>query len=218
MHKNQQIDGFIQALDEVGQQIIQRASQIEIAKASQIFSQGDSCQSYILVLKGTVKVFSRTHSGREILLYRVKGGQSCTLTTSCLFSDDRYPAEGLAETDVTALVISQKDFNHGLACSTKFRQFVFSAYGDRIREVISLVETIRFSKIETRLADALLEEAGDSRYFKVTHQELAVDLGTAREVVSRQLKEFETNGWLELHRGAIKITNLAAIEAIAEQS
>ncbi len=217
MDKTQQIDQFTHALDEFGRQIIQGAKQVNIAKGSQIFSQGDSCHNFIFVLQGMVKVFTRTHAGREILLYRVKGGQSCTLTTSCLFSEDKYPAEGIAETDVTALVLSQKDFNQGLACSESFRQFVFSAYGKRIREVIALVETISFGKIETRLADALLEEAGDSHTFKVTHQALAVDLGTAREVVSRQLKAFEAEGWLELHRGAIKILNLAAIQAVAQQ-
>ncbi|MDQ7051028.1 MAG: Crp/Fnr family transcriptional regulator [Enterobacterales bacterium] len=211
------INTITACLDPVGREIIAKASQIEIAQGSQIFRQGDPCKNYILVLDGSVKVLARTHSGREILLYRVKSGESCTLTTSCLFSDDRYPAEGLAETAVTALVVSQKDFNHGLACSERFRQFVFSAYGERIREVISLVETISFGKIETRLADALLQEAADSCYFKVTHQELAVDLGTAREVVSRQLKEFEESGWLELHRGAIKILDSKAIAAIAKQ-
>ena len=210
-----QFDKFSDQLDDYGKKLLQRGSVVSLPANSPIFKQGDNCSNYILVLDGSVKVFSRNQHGREIVLYRVKKGESCTLTTSCLLADNRYPAESITETEVSALLISAKDFNNGLERSDKFRQFVFSAYGNRIKEVITLVETVSFGRIDVRLASALIEEAGELRFFKITHQQLAIDLGTAREVVSRHLKEFERRGWLKLSRGSVELVNFNAIEDLA---
>lgn len=202
-------------LDESARNVLANAKPVSIPKDARVFAQGDACKAYILVIEGSVKVFSRTAGGREILLYRVKAGESCTLTTSCLLANNHYPAESIAETDVKAIALPVKDFNLGLQNSAAFRQFVFNAYGERIRDVIHLVETVSFGKIDVRLAEALIAEMGNLKKIEITHQQLAVDLGTAREVVSRHLKNFEKKGWIRLARGSIEMLDYLAIQALA---
>jgi len=207
---------LFERLDDVGKAILLSAKPLNLPANTAVFQQGDVCQGYILLIRGLVKVFTRTANGREILLYRVQSGESCTLTTSCLLADNHYPAEGITEADSEALMISSAAFNKGLQQSAAFRQFVFDSYGQRIRDVISLVEAISFGKIEARLARGMLENASGQSQIKMTHQQLATDLGTAREVVSRHLKEFEGRGWVKLSRGRIQLLNISQLEAIAD--
>ncbi len=181
------------------------------------FHQGDNCDNYLLVLDGSIKVLARSESGREIVLYRVKRGGSCVLTTSCLLGHSRYPAEGITETPVRALAIPAKAFHHGLTESESFRTFIFNTYGQRLTEVISLVESISFEHINRRLARYLLSQP-DQKILHVTHQIIATELGSAREVISRQLKHFEQNGWIEQQRGEIKLLKPDALNQLADAS
>ena len=160
-------------------------------------------------------MLARSESGREIVLYRVQRGGSCVLTTSCLLSRSPYPAEGITETPVRALAIPAETFHQGLAESGEFRQFVFDAYAQRLAEVIALVEEISFDQINRRLARYLLQHASGNELV-ITHQDLATELGSAREVVSRQLKNFEQRGWIEQQRDKIKLCNPDGLKSIAQ--
>jgi CRP/FNR family transcriptional regulator len=179
------------------------------------FRQGDNCTSYLLVVEGSIKVLARSENGREIVLYRVQRGGSCVLTTSCLLSHSRYPAEGVTETPVQALAIPAEIFYKGLTESEAFRQFVFNAYGQRLAEVITLVAEISFGQLSRRLARYILGHA-TSNVLATTHQALATELGSAREVISRQLKEFEQRGWIEQQRGQIKLRNTEELKSVAQ--
>ncbi|HEX5637236.1 MAG TPA: Crp/Fnr family transcriptional regulator [Gammaproteobacteria bacterium] len=201
--------------DEIGKSILQHASPVTLPADTTVFRQGDACQNYILVQKGSVKVFTRAENGREVVLYRVGDGESCTLTTTCLFTNNKYPAEGITETEVQALVINRQDFNRGLEQSPDFRRMVFDSYSQRLTDIITLVEAISFGRIDTRLAKALLQHAVGEMTLHITHQDLAAELGSAREVISRQLKEFERRGWLILQRGSIELTNTRELENLA---
>lgn len=201
--------------DIIGREIINSAKQINLAANSTVFYQGANCENFLLVIKGTIKVFTRAINGREIVLYRVSKGQSCTLTTTCLLANDNYPAEGITENEVTALVIPLKDFNRGLVQSTNFRELVFNTYAKRLSEVISLVGEVSFNRIDIRLAKQLLHLVNNENNLFITHQYLATELGSAREVISRQLKTFESQGLLNLSRGKIELKNIHALEAIA---
>ncbi len=117
--------------DNIGREIIDSAKQVSLPANTTVFYQGASCENYLLVIQGEVKVFTRAENGREIVLYRVSKGQSCTLTTTCLLANDNYPAEGITESVVTALAIPLKEFNRGLAQSASFREFVFNSYSKR---------------------------------------------------------------------------------------
>lgn len=197
-----------------GKGIVERLEQVVIPANTTLFRQGDSCQNYLLILSGSVKVFTRAENGREIVLYHINTGHSCVLTTSCLLSSEEYPAEGVTESDIVAVVIPGPVFDEYVARSAAFRKLVFNSYGERLAALISLVEEISFSKLDVRLAKFLLENSSVNTPLITTHQALATELGSAREVISRQLKEFEKNGWVKLSRGKIQIMNQIALENI----
>jgi CRP/FNR family transcriptional regulator len=205
-----------QIRDPAGRQILSQARRLSLPAGRPLFRQGDACENYLLVIDGSVKVFSRAENGREILLYRVQQQQSCTLTTACLLANNRYPAESITETQVNALMIGAADFNRGLQASADFRQLVFDAYAQKLTDIISLVEQISFGRIDIRLARALLQHVVGDMVIHITHHSLAAELGTAREVVSRQLKEFEHRNWLKLQRGSIEILDSSALEELAQ--
>jgi CRP/FNR family transcriptional regulator, anaerobic regulatory protein len=202
--------------DKEGRKVVDQAQEITVPANTTVFRQGDSSDNYLLVIKGSVKVFTRAENGREIVLYRVQNNESCTLTTSCLLSSNKYPAEGITETEVKALMIPVDAFNNGLQNSNDFRRFVFDAYGKRISDIITLVEEISFGRIDIRLAKNLLQHIVGDMTIHITHQSLATELGSAREVISRQLKEFENKGWVELHRGSIEIKSSHELEKLSQ--
>jgi CRP/FNR family transcriptional regulator len=202
--------------DETARQLLDNASVISLQENKTVFQQGDACKNYLIVLQGKVKVFTRAENGREILLYRLGKGDSCVLTTSCLISNKNYPAEGVTETAVSALAIPNSQFNKALQQSATFRELVFSAFSSHLSELITLVEEVAFGKLDVRLAKLLLSQCDAQYSLTSTHQNIATELGTAREVVSRQLKELESKGYIEIHRGNIKINDTAALQKIAE--
>ncbi len=202
--------------DPVGQQVLTEARLLELPAGQTVFSPGDECQNYLLVVEGCVRVLGRSAGGREIILYRIQNTGSCVLTTSCLLSRDRYAAEGITETPVRAFAIPQSAFKRGLDQSPGFRDFIFQSYGERLSALISLIQEIAFDRIDLRLARYLCEQGRDHIEVHCTHQQLATELGSAREVVSRQLKEFERRGWIRLGRGSIRIDDLSSLESLSD--
>lgn len=200
--------------DPTWRSILTAAKIVTLPPGITVFRHGDRCQNYFLVLEGAIRVQKSSESGREIVLYRVEAGQGCVLTTSCLLANEHYPAEGITETEVRAVVLPADRFYEGMAKSTGFRDFVFATYGKRILDLILLVEEVAFGRIDIRLAQCLLVHASRAHPIANTHQELAIELGTAREVVSRQLKEFERRGWVKLHRGRIDILDPNAMHTL----
>lgn len=197
--------------DPILAKIMSGARVLSLSANQPAFHDGASCESYLLVVAGSVRVQAHGRNGRDIVLYRVRDGQPCILTTSCLLAGDHYPAEGIAETDVTAVALPAGLFYRGLNESDAFRRYVFRNYGQRLSALISRLEEVAFDRIETRLAQALLDKADDRGAVAATHQELASDLGTAREVVSRELKRFQSNGWVNLGRGSIVVLDATGL-------
>ncbi len=179
-----------------------------------LFQDGAECANYVLVLEGCIRVQKVSEGGREIVLYRVEGGQSCVLTTNCLIAHEDYSAQGIAETDVKVLVLPAAAFRTLLGKSEAFRDFVFSAYAARISDLLMLIEEVAFGRIDVRLAGWLRQHADPANEIRATHQDIAVELGTAREVVSRQLKEFERRGWVALRRGRVEVKDRAGLASL----
>jgi len=198
--------------DPVGREILAQAQQLSLPPQTPVFEFGCGCSNFMILLEGTVRVFKRAEDGREIALYHVYGGESCVLTTSCLLGHNLYPAEGITETPATALVIPQELFFKGISESPDFRDFVFHDYGSRISDLMSLVDAMAFSDLDARLAKLLLKRRNGEQQVIATHQDLATELGSAREVVSRYLKELETQGMIELKRGRILVLNADALQ------
>jgi len=198
--------------DPVWKQALTQVQQATVPPGTSIFQCGDPCQNYLFVLSGSVKVVSLSPEGREVVLYRVGAGNTCTLTTSCLLGETEYPAQGIAEGEVKAVVMPRAVFNPLIAQSEGFRRFVFSQIGERMAKLMYLVQEFAFERTHVRLARKLLEVRGHDDVIHATHADLAVELGTVREVVSRLLKEFENNGWIQLFRGGIRVVESNALE------
>jgi len=212
------IDRFpgLASLGESEQALLTEHSSIKtVAKDTIIFGPGKAPDQLLLLLDGTVRVQQLSDKGREIVLYRVRSGESCVLTTACLLAFEDYSAQGIAETDVEAVAIPMSVFDELLGQSKEFRQFVFTAYSRRITELFHVIEDVAFQRLDVRLAEKLLElSAGDS-VVRTTHQQLAAELGTAREVISRQLLEFQRRHWIEQSRGSIQLENKPHLEQLA---
>jgi CRP/FNR family transcriptional regulator len=188
------------------------ARRVHVSQRSQVFRQGDPCENYYLVLEGCIRVYARAASGKEVVLYRVEPGDICVLTTSCMLAGTPYPAEGIAESDVTAIALPKSAFDNLIATSDSFRGFVLSSFGDRLAGLVMLVEQVTLASIGQRMARFLLDRSnGVSDALVLTHQEIAAEIGSAREVVSRQLKSFETSGWVTLGRGSVRVVDTAAL-------
>jgi len=182
---------------------------------TRIFGPGQAPEAFLLLISGTVRVQQVSETGREIVLYRVSAGDSCALTTACLMGYEDYQAEAIAETDVEAVAIPRATFDDLIARSVDFRRFVFTAFSHRVTDLFKVIEEVAFSRVDVRLAQRLLERANSAGRIDLTHQQLAAELGTAREVVSRQLTEFQRRGWITTSRGAIDITRPTALRQLA---
>lgn len=195
--------------------LVTRSTVVRVPAGHVIFGPGKSPDNLLLLLAGTVRVHQTSESGREIVLYRVEAGQSCVLTTACLLAHEDYTAQGEAETDVEAVAIPRAVFDELMAQSAEFRTFVFTAYSRRITDLFRVIDDVAFGRIDMRLAARLTTLAGERREVKVTHQQLATELGTAREVVSRQLQEFQRRGWIGQSRGTVLIEDPRALAGLA---
>ncbi len=185
--------------------ILEQGRIISIPENTSLFGPGTQPDSLMLLLEGTVRVHQVSESGREIVLYRISAGESCIMTTACLLAFQDYSAQGVAECDLQAIALSRELSDQLLAGSKIFREFVFGAFAKRITDLFAMVEEVAFQRLDVRLAQKLVELAGSSPIIDVTHQHLAVELGTAREVISRLLREFQRRNWVHQSRGSIEI-------------
>jgi len=190
---------------------------VDLGPNQVVFAPGKKPDAFLLLLEGTVRVHQFGASGREIVLYRVSGGESCIMTTACLLSGEDYLAEGVTETAVSAVALGRADFDALIARSPVFRRFVFAKYASRVTGLMELVEDVAFERIDKRLARKLLELSAGAQSLDTTHQSLAVELGSAREVISRQMKQFAARGWITATRGRIEIADRDALNALADQ-
>ncbi|KZL27411.1 Crp/Fnr family transcriptional regulator [Pseudovibrio sp. WM33] len=196
--------------------LVNRSTIVSVPADTIIFGPGKAPENLLLLLSGSVRVQQLSEGGREIILYRVHAGESCVLTTACLLAYEDYSAEGIAETDTQAVAIPRMVFDDLIAQSETFRRFVFSAYSKRITDLFLVIEEIAFQRMDIRLAQKLLELAGSSKRVATTHQQMAAELGTAREVISRQLREFQRRDWITQSRGTIEIVDRAGLEVLAK--
>ena len=193
----------------------QSAKRVTLPAGATVFAPGMSAENMILVLRGTVRVQHVSEGGRQIVLYRVQAGESCIMTTACLMAHETYSAEGVTETETEAALIPRGLFDRLVAESPVFRAVVFEAYARRMSDLFLLIDDVAFQRMDIRLAQKLLDLADCDGSVSITHQRLAEELGTAREVVSRQLQEFRRRNLVTVARGAIGLSNMAALRALA---
>lgn len=206
----------LRQLDTEGQALLAQARRIEAPAGTVLFRQGDPCEQFVIVVSGQVKVLGRSAAGREMVLYRIEQQGTCVLTTSCLLGHQCYPAEGIVEQDLVAYLLPLSAFEAAMQRSPVLRGFIFENYSHRLADLIGLVQAIAFERIEQRLARHLLQHQQDG-VIEVSHQQLADELGSAREVVSRQLKQFSDKGWISSRRGHIELLHAEGLTQLAEE-
>ncbi|MEZ5740959.1 MAG: Crp/Fnr family transcriptional regulator [Burkholderiaceae bacterium] len=189
---------------------------ITLAAGSRVFGPGSAPRHFLLLLEGSIRVQQVSEGGREIVLYRVSAGESCALTTACLMAYEDYQAEAIVEEPSRAVAIPRALFDELIAQSAGFRRFVFTAFSKRVTELFRVIAEVAFERIDIRLAHRLLDLAGEGDTLAITHQQLASELGSAREVISRQLAEFQRRGWLEASRGALRFRDKPALRTLAD--
>lgn len=206
-------------LDEPTKQLLlTQSATVTVPKGETIFGPGNSPENMLFLLDGTVRVQQVSDTGHEIVLYRIEAGESCVLTTACLLSYDDYSATGIAETAVDAAAIPRDVFDGLVAQSKPFRSFVFAAFSKRITELFSMIDEVAFQRLDVRLADKLIKLSNGADHISTTHQKLSVELGTAREVISRQLQEFQRRGWIEQARGYVTLVDLVQLQQLARHN
>lgn len=185
---------------------------VNLAEGSELFAERQPCRGFPLLISGTIKVVKTTPAGREMLLYRVEPGGSCVITTSCLLGHTPYTARGIAETPLQMLILPTALFATLIADYAPFRDFVFHLLADRIAELMQLVEEVAFHRLDQRLAKLLL---GKPEPIQATHQTLADELGSVREIVSRLLKGFAAQGLVVLGRERISLLDREGLKQVA---
>lgn len=175
-----------------------------------LFSEHSACQGFPLVLSGEIKVSRSSGDGRSLELYRVVPGELCLVSSACLFRAQPLSAFGVTTKPSTLMLIPPDLFNRWLE-NVAFRNDVLGLFAERMADLTCLIDAVAFHKLDRRLAAALL---GRGQQLHVTHQTLADELGTVREIVTRLLRQFEREGWVSLGREQIQIVNGAALRAL----
>ncbi len=191
---------------------------VHVKKGDQVFGPANIPDSLFFLYDGRIRVSQTSDAGRDIVLYRIEAGESCVLTTACMLAEEAYNAEGIAETDVTVVSLPKPAFDRLAAEEDSFRNFVFAAYSRRLIDLLRVVDDVAFGRIDVRLAERLLKLGEGMKQVHATHQDLASELGTAREVISRVLNDFQKRELIEQSRGLITFKNKAALGAIANSA
>lgn len=193
--------------------LLAAASMMSVPAGAVLFDENQPCQGFPLILSGSIRIIKAAPNGRELQLYRVVPGESCILTSSCLLGHTRYRARGVVEYALEMVLLPASAFHALLGKSEAFRSYVFHLFSDRLTDLMQLVSAVAFQKLDQRLARLLVSK---SHPIYTTHQALADELGSAREMVSRLLKGFAEQGWVKLGREQIDVTDAAALRKFAE--
>lgn len=193
------------------QRLEARAQLVQVPAGTTVFDERQACQGFPFVIAGGIRVVKAAPNGRELPLYRVTPGETCIISSACLLGQAPYNARGVTEADTTLLVVPTEDFQ-ALLGEQAFRDFVFQLFSERIADLMQLIEEVAFRKLDQRLAALLL---GKGQRLHTTHQQLADELGSVREIVSRLLKGLAEQGLVALSREQVEILDPAGLRRLA---
>ena len=195
------------ALDALGP----AGASLQVAAGTVLFTEHAPCQGFPLVLEGEIRVSRHSGEGRSLELYRVVPGELCLVSSACLFRSGPLSARGVATRATSLILVAPATFAQWLE-TPAFRDHVLGLFAERMADLTALIDAIAFHKLDQRLAAALL---GHGQVLNTTHQALADELGTVREIVTRMLRRFEREGWVSLGREQIQITHSTALRELA---
>ncbi|NJO05798.1 MAG: Crp/Fnr family transcriptional regulator [Chloroflexaceae bacterium] len=189
-----------------------------IPAGTTIFEEGDVCSTFAVLAAGQVRVFTIGKTGREITLYRFERGESCILTTSCILSTQQFPAIATVEQAVLAYVVPHTVFQDWMNEHQAWRTYIFALLARRLATVMAVLDEVTFRRMDARIAEFLLRQmTAEPAVLAVTHQQIAAELGTSREVVSRILADFADHGMVQIARGTITVLDRAHLKQRSER-
>lgn len=188
------------------------ATYMKVPAGTMMFEEDQPCMGFPLLISGSARVIKAAPNGRELHLYDVQPGEACVLTSRCLVDSARYEARGITREEVELVVLPPASFQGLIAGVGPFRDFVFKRFAERMADLLQLISAVTFQKLDQRLAAALAARPSPIR---ITHQTLADELGSLREIVSRLLKNFESQGWVRLGREQIEVLDVAALRQLS---
>jgi len=212
MIDDQQLKRISQALPvlkDATSQLVREFQQVafltKIPAGHDVFPEGDSVDAIALLISGVVRVYKIGETGREITLYRFGHGESCILTANAILSQKSFPAIATVERDAEAVMIPADTFRDWVKRYDPWREFVFELLSDRLSTVMAVVDQVVFQRMDRRVASLLLNKSKAMNPIQITHQEIAAELGSSREVISRMLEDFSQKGVVEVGRGTVEI-------------
>jgi len=192
-----------------------RARAFQLPDGRQVLTPGQVCTGMAFVVGGRVRVYLLSSEGREVTLYRVQDGHGCVLTASCILGGTPFPASAVVEQAVQGYAVSAADFRDWVTRHGFWREYIFRLIGQRLASVLARLDDAMFQRFDTRLARLLLPLAGAGGEVRLTHEQIAREMGSAREVVSRTLNRWRGEGIVGLGRGLIRVESRAALERLA---
>ena len=203
-----------QAEPQLVREFQQAASIAKIPAGHDVFLEGDRVDAIALLISGVVRVYKIGETGREITLYRFGNGQSCILTANAILSQQNFQAIATVEKDAEAVMIPADTFCDWVVRYDRWREFVFDLLSQRLSSIMAIVDEIAFHRMDTRIASLLLIRARSQNPLRITHQEIAAELGSSREVVSRLLEDFNERGLIRSVRGEIEVLDTEGLESL----
>jgi len=191
----------------------QAAFYAHIPAGRDVFLEGDRVEAIALLISGVVRVYKIGETGREITLYRFGNGSSCILTANAILSYKTFPAVATVEQEAEAVMIPADTFRNWVKHHDLWREFVFDLLSQRLSTVMAVIDEVAFQRMDRRVASLLLERAKNQNPLRITHQEIAAELGSSREVISRLLEDFVSEGIIRSGRGAVEILDFELLEA-----
>ncbi|MBK8943901.1 MAG: Crp/Fnr family transcriptional regulator [Ignavibacteriae bacterium] len=181
-------------------------------KGTFITMEGDKCSYFPIIKSGVIRVYKVGYTGQEITLYRINPGESCILTISCLLAQNKFPAIAVVEKDCEVLLITAEKIREWIRKYDIWAEYIYNYLSKVLMNVLKIIENISFKKIDVRIIEYLIEQnSKQGKILELTHQQIAYDIGTAREVVSRTLKELESQNIISQTRGKIIIDQLSEL-------
>ncbi len=220
MITSEQYDLLVQAMPilehagpDLAREIQHNAFFARIPAGHDVFIEGDRADAIALLISGVVRVYKIGETGREITLYRFGNGESCILTANAILSEKNFPAIATVEKDARAVMIPAHIFRDWVGRYSLWREFVFDLLSNRLSSVMAIVEEVAFHRMDERVATFLIDHMDPSGSVHVTHQAIAAELGSSREVISRILEDFSLLGVIKVSRGTINILDLPGLQA-----
>ncbi len=215
----QQIASVLPFLQTAGPQLAPEFQQstyfVKIPTGREIFVEGDIVSGIALMMSGIVRVYKIGESGREITLYRFGEGESCVISANAILNQQDFPAIAIVERDAEAVMIPAKTFSDWVRRYDPWRDFLFNLVSDRLASLMEVVDEVAFQRMDRRVATFLLERSQIKGTIRITHQEIANEIGSSREVISRILEDFSSRGLVSLSRGEIQILDPDAMKLYA---